>query len=503
MRRRVLWAIVLLCVGVGAVLGYEVYRALTAVPGDAVDYSVLLDERLGAYEAGLPVGIEGLAAPEPGITAWDAMVSANEALRDLEAEVAARFCPVERCFPMYEYLGAGGEARVRRDHPRSTDDYVEMHRIGAAVVEEVAGTEVDRLMDHIARCGRPGVSFPGEPGGGLPWLGDLGRVRSLSRLNAARMRLHAAGDEHARFARVAEQTLGLCRMVSGLGVTGRLTAQACITRVFDEIRDYVLWRQPPPDACRRLIRVLERQREHAPMALVWEIDQILMRAEWQSYHASDGRFLVHEWRAAGMALDEPLESILPDHKISNIAHVLYPTFEEQMRDSDVTMEAIVAATDLPPSAWGGDADVNVDDLPGFGMTGVSFSMERILLQIRAAEALWRTHWNASVLLLAIRAHEGETGTPPSSLEALVPGVLDALPEDPFAPDGRFRYRVLDEPDEIGLGFELYSVGSDMKDDGGQHGDRVNSAFDLGASLFGFADAYEGLDAVYTRMQNRD
>lgn len=71
------------------------------------------------------------------------------------------------------------------------------------------------------------------------------------------------------------------------------------------------------------------------------------------------------------------------------------------------------------------------------------------------------------LLLALRQHQERTGVYPASLDDLVPVELTALPTDPLAPDGRYRYRLLDAgSDDPRMAFVLYSVGSDGVDDGG-------------------------------------
>ncbi len=63
--------------------------------------------------------------------------------------------------------------------------------------------------------------------------------------------------------------------------------------------------------------------------------------------------------------------------------------------------------------------------------------------------------------MALEVHRAEQGAYPSELKALVPDVLDRLPEDPDAPDGRFRYRRTGKD-----GYLLYGVGVDREDNGG-------------------------------------
>ena len=71
------------------------------------------------------------------------------------------------------------------------------------------------------------------------------------------------------------------------------------------------------------------------------------------------------------------------------------------------------------------------------------------------------HRDAAVLGLSCELHRSAHGDYPDTLTALVPEFLDELPPDPFT--GKpFIYRR--RPD--GEGFIVYSVGSNMTDDGG-------------------------------------
>lgn len=70
-----------------------------------------------------------------------------------------------------------------------------------------------------------------------------------------------------------------------------------------------------------------------------------------------------------------------------------------------------------------------------------------------------------LLELAVRSHVAAHGRPPATLAELVPQWLPSLPADPFT--GRpFVYR------REGTNWELYSLGPDRVDDGGQSGPRM-------------------------------
>ncbi len=67
------------------------------------------------------------------------------------------------------------------------------------------------------------------------------------------------------------------------------------------------------------------------------------------------------------------------------------------------------------------------------------------------------------LVLAIRVFEGEHGKLPESLDDLVPGVLAALPENPYEENRRFLYR---RDSESSFGYVLYTPGPSGIDHGG-------------------------------------
>jgi len=82
---------------------------------------------------------------------------------------------------------------------------------------------------------------------------------------------------------------------------------------------------------------------------------------------------------------------------------------------------------------------------------------------RVVEIAWRIRADraATVTVLALKRFERDKGGYPPSLDALVEhGYIAKLPDDPFG-DGAFQYKV------TGGDFLLYSLGSNLSDDGGQ------------------------------------
>ncbi len=77
-----------------------------------------------------------------------------------------------------------------------------------------------------------------------------------------------------------------------------------------------------------------------------------------------------------------------------------------------------------------------------------------------------------VIGCALAVYRGEQGEYPAGLEALTPGLLEKVPLDPFG-DQPFVYRHTGE-----AGYRLYSVGENLKDDGGATLDSVPKGDDF-------------------------
>ena len=70
------------------------------------------------------------------------------------------------------------------------------------------------------------------------------------------------------------------------------------------------------------------------------------------------------------------------------------------------------------------------------------------------------------LLIAIEGHNRRHGQPPQSLGNIDSDLLPAGLQDRYAPDGKFRYILYNEPDRFGREYALYSLAGDCQDNGG-------------------------------------
>jgi len=107
--------------------------------------------------------------------------------------------------------------------------------------------------------------------------------------------------------------------------------------------------------------------------------------------------------------------------------------------------------------------------PEAGDARLDWPLEQARIELEGALALGdlrTTVAGATRIMLALEVYRAEHGAYPAELAALSPEYLPEIPADRIA--GRpLRYTRLDEPDEAGRRYLLYSVGQDGQDDGGR------------------------------------
>lgn len=110
----------------------------------------------------------------------------------------------------------------------------------------------------------------------------------------------------------------------------------------------------------------------------------------------------------------------------------------------------------------------------YGSSGLYLRRRAAMSQLIPATSRVTTFTNVNqvrrdglLLKALIERFHRDTGAYPERLEDLIPDQLAAIPSDPFAPDGQFRYRVLTGEASAAGPYLLYSVGVDGIDDGGR------------------------------------
>lgn len=303
-------------------------------------------------------------------------------------------------------------------------------------------------------------------------LPELGAIRDMARANAARMRIARESKDAGEFVAAFEQNMAMGRMFSREPILiSQLVGYAIVSLAASELADAVVSGDIPPGALEALAAAIDRSTPMQPIS--WGIDGELLctldTIQWT--HTDDGkgsgrRIATEMHQLESMTTGQGSGS--GSSPLYNLSALVYPSKAELVRETNryydrVRQYAAMSAAqrratkarspDLESASMKWNYSLLKTVLPAFGN-----AIDRYDL-VRTEIAGMRT-------MIAIERYIAAHGAPPQSLEMLAPAFLTSLPQDAFAEDGKFKYRVLSSPDAQGRKYLLYSIGRDGKDDGG-------------------------------------
>jgi hypothetical protein len=423
----------------GLFIAREVYLAVTATPGDAVDYHRelirLSEESQPPGEDGWPFLVEAIARQErvegeferglPGL--------ALKAIRD----------PGEISWEVSEYTPQQYRAAAER------------------LIERLREDDVWSLLDQLASSPRAVRDTTDQDVEVLLHLllHHTGKTRQLGYAAIVRMRLAHERADDAEAAGAFEHALALARVsasqpliidhVVGLSIS----AGAC-----RELQHELLERAHDTHALRTMLAACDQQAMPS-IALALQGERIVTMDVVQWTHTDDGN-------GNGRLILSQVEKIRsggPVPSIANIQAILYPSKQETVELADRLYSTTIERASLSYQERRKEPDDLYDLPPRQVVLEIVFPAFGRAMQ---EQDQWRTLIGGAKLALAVELYNAETGAYPDSLPDLVPDFLEALPTDPYALDGAFRYKRFETPDEHRRRYLLYSTSIDGRDDGG-------------------------------------
>ncbi len=433
-----------------------------------------------------------------GANAFDALLAATTTAQDLHAEHEQRLIDTAsdrfgRQSILYAGLDpaaapdpAGAPAEVLQLVPQMTEQDARalqaLHRQAAiAYLDELETTNVFDLLDRAASTPRaaPVIRLNGPMI--FRALPDLRAARGLARsLRGQFLRSAQAGDMTAAV-RAHRHIRALARVHShDPSLLSRLVAIAISSladnMVSDAARDGLL-----DESALAAILDDERRQPLAPWELAIESERLQILDIIARAHSDDGH-------GSGYALPTELGGLTglagvggggggaSAPSIRNVPGLFLARKAETVDVINTMFDAWLDAAAQPPHARPAGPTA-VPELESRRFQLVTTILPALGASQRSQDRYLCTS-SGTRLLLAIELHRARAGQPPDSLDALVPDILPALPEDPFAPGGRFVYRRLDTPDKHGRAYLLYSVAADGQDNNASPlpGDRPFDAF---------------------------
>jgi hypothetical protein len=309
-------------------------------------------------------------------------------------------------------------------------------------------------MDEMAASPRSvgPVNLPANQPAVSILLPELGQMRGLARINAARMFLAQEQGDMEEWLRAYEANLALVRMGSSqytlihglVGVAIEALAHSRARELLrshpsDDVLDRIeqAWqRQPtvPPVHC------LEGERLSTHDTLAWFFSEP-KRVRWGRFSADPGQLIG-----------------------SNDLTRSLGSFESNIEEFDRAVDWEKRLTELTPAEMRADPSVLVRPECDHVLSGELFSGYD-----RWVGSVWRieTDRRGVRTLIALERYRNRHGEYPDSLDALAPEFLPSLPIDPWSGKGLGFVRVDPKADPQGREFLLYSVGADGDDDSGQ------------------------------------
>jgi hypothetical protein len=478
------------------VLGREVYLALTAEPGKAVNYPVKMREL-----------IESNQPPDRSLPdGWPVLQEAIALLGGVENETQTHESNPKALRLDFSAITATARDSVQYDKSATWEEMDALATLGLSIA---ANSGLYDKLDQLAATRRAVRPTPDAPLIEI-LLPELGRMRQLARMNGARMFIAARDGNEAEFVRAYEQTLALGRISAQQGcLIEHLVGIAIVGLANGRLREAMTERPFSPETCAALLAAIDRQLPLTPVTRAFDGERLGVMDMIQWTHTDDGRgsgrlipssLAKIGWIAGGSGTGVP--SVLTEWKIFNIVGAAFPSKAATTDKANDFFDKLTAHANLTP-AQRRASPLNAD-------TWIEENLPKRYLLLRlvlpAVDKSLASHMQCEMetagvrIMLALELYKAKHNAYPATLVQLAPSFLPAIPEDPFA--GDFVYRLI-TPEEDAVRradgsarpYLLYSRGRDMADNGGKTNPRnAQSAL--------HSDSGKGLDFVLNTPADR-
>ncbi len=474
-----------------ALAAWAVWSAATAKPmGMVTDYAAQMQ---AAVESGQP---EGQDAWPDIVRVTDLIVTIRQgALDDFAADPANAATVAEQPLNIWSIDFTAIYNTAWMDDLDAEDpsdrEMAERSRTGSAIarraLDAAPATGIFETLDDIAAA--PRAVRPIDTEGPLIHilLPELGKARSITRMNTARAHLAAEAGDWPEAIRSTEHSLALARHLGAQATLIEHLVGIAIQAVALQRVD--LWlNDPAPETVAAiaapLAAALDRQRSTRTIAdtlnteRIWALDFI----QWT--HTPGGRAIPSSMAAQGGTIPGGPAAALATAPpaISNLAGFVMPSARQTERLLNTLYDQLAANAAIP-RADRTDIDTEIDTATN--RNWIASVLVPAVSKAAASGDLSQVHWNLTRTALAIELHRATTGSLPNTLADLTHPNAPTFTHDPITADQPLRYRI--DPTQP-AGYLLYSIGLDLNDDAGRPTPTRRDANATGDIVWGHADA---------------
>lgn len=405
----------------------------------------------------------------PGDNGWDLLMR----IAELHREVAARHA--DDTFDLHNY---GYVDYTLAWDPESLDDKYTIESQIPRIHAQLADADASGLFAMLETLISKNALI--QPAEDTPLLDltmpQLGPVRELARLNAARMSLAAQTGDDDEVAAAWNQLIWLSRFTprSCPVAIGCLVGIAVESLAMERIRDAILHQQISPALAAELLHTLDDAPRMLDARVMLDAERLLRLDTLARVYTDDGRG-GGEFSPEGVKRlrigDSNTAANFPSPVKGGGSNGFASKAEMLDREAEIHGR-LIAVIEAPPQLRSAVSDRLDDDLNHEGVLSKFLSKQAqadSLLHIlvpsmgRAADThdQYTLHLAATRIMLAIEIHRSRAGAVPKSLDQLRP-IIDTIPLDPFTGE-QLRY----QPDSsVSTGYTLYSLGYDRTDNQG-------------------------------------
>jgi len=435
-----------------AVVGYVVVRALTATPGNAIDYGTKLTELAKSNQPG------DTDAPNR----WLEYLELLEDFKDLQdnCDDTKSSSVGERLDFSFAYdtdtVDASAAPSVRAD--------------ALACLDELRASDIFTRLDSFLEPAPVYQETPPKSFLMLTLYPGFTDSRALCRACVAEFHVAIEEGRDADAIRAAEHAFAVARIASHQPILiGYLVGLAEISVTLQAIRDEALEGNLSADTARELLALTESLPLPA-LSLGIGGEELGMLDLIQRTHTDDGSgngmFLLSEYRRLDLGMGT--STGISTHPIANAAGFIFPDkktttekaklFYQQMRD-----QAAMTPYDRRN-------ETNLDQFIEEELSRTDFLLHIALPALGSVVNSGdhvQTDLDLTRILLGLTIFRAEHNDYPNTIYALVPKYMATLPSDGYAPDGQYKYIKRTPTPEDPRAFILYSVGADFTDDDGK------------------------------------
>lgn len=301
-------------------------------------------------------------------------------------------------------------------------------------------------------------------------MGPMFGLRHAATASAAEMVLAAERSDGPAMARAFGHCLALGRLSGWRASSFQHRAGFAFSAVaMNTLVHLIMAGRVRPEELRRCADVLERQILAAPLALCVEGDLLLRKDILRGIYRDPERTPEQAMlRLQGVGeLHDRYENLSRERAMELMSEIGPLATEAQSLAYERWFEAWLRAVSRMPTPERFAALKNKRrDEPWLGLVVRPVDTPPDVPLLVGARAQFDAMVEGTRALLAVELWRAEQGEYPASLDELTPRLLARMPMDPYTGE-LLRYRRLAEPDDLGRGYVLYSVGLDGVDDGGK------------------------------------